>query len=322
MQFLQYINEKQIMFHSQNGGKKYGNIVLLAGGAGSGKGFAIKNFMEGNLFKIRDVDEMKKLWMQLADLKKKYPEIRNLDLRQPKDVYKIHMFVKEKGTKSKTFDLLMQNLQKGRLPNLLFDITFKDKGFKWHWLQRMIDIGYDPKDVNLVWVLTAYPVAVTNNRDRARVVPDKILLSTHEGAAINMIKVIKGDFPQINDKSMFDGAIHVILNNKENTLFWAGYDKKTKKAVTTKDIEKAIKTKPTKAEIDLYNKTDGEEGKAPQPVIADFKYLTLKKKGQSMTTNDAIMKEVKKWIIDNIPKSVEASYRLADEPLPSSLKKT
>ena len=318
MQFLKYLTEKQIMFHSKLG-KKYGNIVLLAGGAGSGKGFAIKNFMEGNLFKIRDVDEMKKLWMKLAEYKKKYPEIRNLNLKEPKDVYKIHMFVKEKETKSKTFDLLMQDLQKGRLPNLLFDITFKDKGFKWHWLQRMIDIGYDPTDVNLVWVLTAYPVAVTNNRERDRVVPDKIMLATHEGAAINMIKVIMGDFPQVKDKSIFDGAIHVILNNKENTLFWAGYDKKTKKAVTIDDIKKAIKTKPTKAEIDLYYKTDGKEGRKPQPVIADFKYLTLKKKGQSMTTNDDIMKEVKKWIVDNIPKSVEASFRLANETPPNDI---
>lgn len=317
MQFNRYmlLNEKQIMFHS-NQGKKYGNIVLLAGGAGSGKGFAVKNFMEGNLFKIRDVDEMKQFWMKLAEWKKKYPEIRGLNLRKSQDVFKIHKFVAEKDTKSKTFDLLLQGMEKGRLPNLLFDITFKDKGFKWEWLKRMIDLGYDPKDVNLVWVLTAYAVAVVNNRDRARVVPDQILLATHEGAAINMIKVIKGDFPQISDKSMFDGSIHVILNNKENTLFWAGYDKKTKKAVTTDDIAKAIKTKPTKAEIDLYKKTGGEEGKKPQPVIADFKYLTIKEKGKSITDNESIMKELKTWILKNIPKSVEAEARLNNEPVP------
>ena len=314
MQFLKYLTEKQIMFNSTTGGKKYGNIVLLAGGAGSGKGFAIKNFMEGNLYKIRDVDEMKSLWMKLAEYKKKYPEIRGLNLRNSEDVFKIHQFVKDKGTKGKTFDLLMQNLQKGRLPNLLFDITFKDKGFNWVWLQRMIELGYDPKDVNLIWVLTAYAVAVTNNRDRARVVPDKILLATHEGAAINMIKVIKGDMPQIANKNLFDGAIHVILNNKENTLFWAGYDKKTRKAITTNDVKKAIKTKPTAAEIALYKETDGEEGKKESPVIADFKYLTIKKKGGSITDNETVMKELEKWILGNIPKSVEAERRLREPP--------
>ena len=39
----QYLEEKLIMY---NQGKRYGQIVFLAGGAGSGKGFAISNFME------------------------------------------------------------------------------------------------------------------------------------------------------------------------------------------------------------------------------------------------------------------------------------
>ena len=53
LSFRQYLEEKLIMY---NQGKRYGQIVFLAGGAGSGKGFAIKNFMEGEKFKIRDVD--------------------------------------------------------------------------------------------------------------------------------------------------------------------------------------------------------------------------------------------------------------------------
>ena len=45
------LEEKLILF---NGGKNYGQVVFMAGGAGSGKGFAIKNFLEGNKFKIRE----------------------------------------------------------------------------------------------------------------------------------------------------------------------------------------------------------------------------------------------------------------------------
>ena len=41
--FRQYLEEKLIMYTQ---GKRYGQIVFLAGGAGSGKGFAIANFME------------------------------------------------------------------------------------------------------------------------------------------------------------------------------------------------------------------------------------------------------------------------------------
>ncbi len=73
---------------------KYGQIVFLAGGAGSGKGFARDNFMEKEKFKIRDVDEWKTAYMKMADLQGKHPEIKGLNLKNPKDVYKIHMFIK------------------------------------------------------------------------------------------------------------------------------------------------------------------------------------------------------------------------------------
>ena len=97
--FSQYLQEKLIMYQQ---GKKYGQIVFLAGGAGSGKGFAIKNFMQGELFKIRDVDEWKKAFMKMADVKDKFPEIKGLNLKNPKDVYKMHMFVKKNGMTNKS----------------------------------------------------------------------------------------------------------------------------------------------------------------------------------------------------------------------------
>ena len=64
-QFLaeQYLEEKLIMY---NQGKRYGQIVFLAGGAASGKGFAIRNFMEKEKFKVRDVDAWKTAFMTLG----------------------------------------------------------------------------------------------------------------------------------------------------------------------------------------------------------------------------------------------------------------
>ena len=78
--FRQYIREqkelltlleKQIIIGK---GKKYGQIVFMAGGSGSGKGFAVNNFMEGDKFKVRDVDQWKKAFLILAQTKKKYKE--------------------------------------------------------------------------------------------------------------------------------------------------------------------------------------------------------------------------------------------------------
>jgi len=108
-QFLaeKYLEEKLIMY---NQGKRYGQIVFLAGGAGSGKGFAISNFMEKEKFKVRDVDEWKKAFMKVADAQNKYPEIKGLKLSNPRDVAKIHMFVKKLGIKEKDIDPLKTEL--------------------------------------------------------------------------------------------------------------------------------------------------------------------------------------------------------------------
>ena len=63
MKFKNYVqlDEKLILISN---GKKYGQIVFLVGGAGSGKGFALKNFLEGEKFKVRDVDEWKRLLLK------------------------------------------------------------------------------------------------------------------------------------------------------------------------------------------------------------------------------------------------------------------
>ena len=48
LQIFQQLDEKLIIVGK---GKKYGQIMFIAGGAGSGKSFAIKNFLEGDKFK-------------------------------------------------------------------------------------------------------------------------------------------------------------------------------------------------------------------------------------------------------------------------------
>ena len=96
----QQLDEKLILLSN---GKKYGQICFLAGGAGSGKGFAAANFMEREKFKVRDVDEWKKALLRMADIQdhpeewakklatgtqfkpEKWAEIKGLDLTKPED---------------------------------------------------------------------------------------------------------------------------------------------------------------------------------------------------------------------------------------------
>ena len=264
--FSQYLEEKLILYQQ---GKKYGQIVFLAGGAGSGKGFAIKNFMEGEKFKIRDVDEWKKAFMKMADLQDKFPEIKGLNLKNPKDVYKMHMFVKKSGIKDKSLDLLLKDANSATLPNIMFDITMKDASDIGDVIPKLKEAGYDSNNIHLTWVLTNYAVAIVNNRNRERVVPEDIMLLSHEGAAKNMYNVVKGKLPK-----GLNGGVRVVLNNRENTIPYV--DPETKKPVKTK------------------------HGKL---VIQDFTYLTFKREGKTIAPEADVKRELLSWISANVPKT-------------------
>ena len=268
LQFLaeQYLEEKLIMY---NQGKRYGQIVFLAGGAGSGKGFAIANFMEKEKFKVRDVDEWKKAFMKIADAQDKYPEIKGLKLSNPRDVAKIHKFVKKLGIKEKSIDLMLADANSRHLPNIMFDITMKDTSNIDVVMPKLIKAGYDAKNIHLTWVLTNYAVAIINNRNRERVVPEDIMLLSHEGAATSMYDVIKGKLPK-----GLNGSVRVILNNRDNTIPYVDPD--TKKPMKTSQGNLLVK---------------------------DFTYLTFKKEGKSIGPEMNVKRQLLGWIAANVPKT-------------------
>ena len=284
--------EKQILY---NNGAKYGQIVFLAGGAGSGKGFAVQHFMQGSEFKIRDVDELKIAFQKLdalgkfttQDLLDKYGDkiserdkdlikkelidknlkMGQLDLKTPSHVYILHVLVRATDVKNKTLDLMLAGAEKGQLPNLIFDSTFKEVEDMTSVLPKLFDAGYQPKDIHVSWVLTNYQIAIKNNKSRARVVPEDILLATHAGAAQTVYNLVTTAMPP-----SVRGGIYVILNNPENTIFIV--DPKTNKAY---------------------------KDKKGNPVIKDFKYLTLKEPGKPAKKELDVKKQLLTWIKDNVP---------------------
>ena len=288
----QSINEKQILY---NGGKNYGQIVFLAGGAASGKGFARDNFMQGSQFKIRDVDELKIAFQKLDELNKftltdlldKYKKninqsdmnliqktvidkgysLKDLNLKTPEHVYALHVLIRATGAKDKTLDLLLDGAKLGTLPNIVIDSTFADLDDMKIYIPKFLAAGYKAKDIHVTWVLTNYEIAIKNNKKRDRVVPEDIVLKTHKGAANTVFTLIRTGFPK-----EIDGGIYVILNNPENTMFIV--DPKTGEHY--KDIK----------------------GKK---VVGNFMYLTIKKPGKSITTDSEIKKQLYSWIQDNVP---------------------
>ena len=284
--------EKQILY---NNGAKYGQIVFLAGGAGSGKGFAIQHFMQGSEFKVRDVDELKIAFQKLdavgkfttQDLLNKYGnkisdkdkeliqrelidknlKMGDLNLRNSNHVYILHTLVRATGSKDKTLDLMLAGAEKGQLPNIIFDSTFKDISDMTDVLPKLFDAGYEAKNIHVSWVLTNYQIAIKNNKSRSRVVPEDILLATHVGAAQTIYNLVTSAIPP-----SVQGGVYVILNNPENTIFIV--DPKTNKAY---------------------------KDKKGNPVIKDFKYLVLKEPGKSAKTEIDVKKQLLTWIRDNVP---------------------
>ena len=284
--------EKQILY---NNGAKYGQIVFLAGGAASGKSFAVQHFMQGSEFKVRDVDELKIAFQKLdalgkfttQDLLDKYGDniseidkarikkelidknlkMGELNLKTPTHVYILHVLIRATDVKNKTLDLMLAGAQKGQLPNIIFDSTFKEVSDMTDVLPRLLAAGYEPKNIHVSWVLSNYQIALKKNKTRDRVVPEDTVLLTHVGAARTVYDLITKSMP-----SSVQGGIYVILNNKENTIYVL--DPKTNKPY---------------------------RDKRDNPVIKDFKYLTLKEPGKPTKTELDVKKQLLTWIRDNVP---------------------
>jgi hypothetical protein len=278
----------------------YGQVVFLAGGAGSGKGFAISNFLDSAGFKVRDVDEMKKQLQILNRMGKitidqiitKYGnsmtakdiqniraiqsdgyKLQNMDLKKPNHVAALHSLVKAVGIKDKSLaNMLAAQTNPEVLPNIMFDITAKDISDITEVLPQLVAVGYKPQNIHLTWILTNYMVAMNNNKQRARMVPEDILLKTHEGASNTIWGIVTRALP----KNM-NGRVDVVLNNPENTVYM-------------KDAEGKEITGPK-----------GE--KYP----SDFLSLPLKKAGSSIYP-ESLWKEILfKWVKENAPKSITAN---------------
>jgi dephospho-CoA kinase len=203
----QKILEKLIVV---NKGSKSGQIIILAGGAASGKGNAVKNYIDTSSYKVFDVDALKELVIAVAK-RDGNKEIADLNLKNPDDVLKLHSYVDKRGLESKLFNTFVSSIKtKKELPNILFDVTLKDLRKMTEKTKVLFELGYKPKDTHIVWVVADYKVAIVNNSKRPRVVPEDILFQTHNGAAETMSNILKGNIPPF-----VDGEIYVTISDKD-----------------------------------------------------------------------------------------------------------
>lgn len=206
------IDEKLIMHGIHAGGdRNYGNIVISMGGAASGKGFVLKNFVDTTKFSVFDVDELKLLVLKVNELKKKFPEVSGIDLKDGEDVAFLHQFIKDRKIKDAYLNRFFGSKEPGRLPNLYFDITGKDRKSITDIVDMATETGYKPMNISLIYVLNDIDVQIVNNQKRSRSVPERILIKTTVGAAKTFFGIVERPIPNLK------GRIDVVLNLKQFT---------------------------------------------------------------------------------------------------------
>ncbi len=198
---------------------KFGNVVLLVGGGGSGKGFAFNNVIgiEGKKF---DVDELKRLSLKTTKLKNLIQkeigkDPKDIDLKNPEDVGAMHLAIAELGVDSKSKQSFYSSVylsHPDRKPNIIYDITLKNLDKLYDITKALDDMGYDKEKIHICWVIDSIENAIAKNKKRSRVVPEEILANTHHGVSMTMLEIAKmGD----KLKKYLDGDIHFIFNQKD-----------------------------------------------------------------------------------------------------------
>ena len=195
----QQVDEKLITF-ANKAYPRSGNLLILAGGAGSGKGCVLKELigLEGKVF---DVDDLKSKALKAPKLNKKVQDefgvdLSKINLLKGDDVSKLHDIIgRELNLPSKAQQVFFKSMFYSgakEKPNVIFDVTLKD-------LQKLDNItrlarqfNYDPKNIHIVWVVNDIEVAKKQNLNpsRGRVVPVEILVNTHRGASQTMLDIV------------------------------------------------------------------------------------------------------------------------------------
>jgi hypothetical protein len=272
---------------------KFGHILIMAGGGGSGKGFIKDKLigMEGFNF---DVDELKRLAAITPAIVKKVKDelgvdIKSLysDMKNPDNVSRLHYivadFLRLDSGKQKTLFSSILTANPERKPNIIFDVTLKD----FRKLQTITDaakmLGYDPKNIHLVWVVQDIEVAKKLNQERDRTVPVEILINTHRGASQTMHDIIEmGE----NLKKYLDGRVFIAFNK-------VGVDSQIQKS----EIEPTAHSQGFKP--------IGKKGPQKGFYIVDANYIMIKDVGKAPLPLDKISADVKRKIADYVPKNVE-----------------
>jgi hypothetical protein len=277
-QYGEILLEKLITF----GGKAYpnfGNVVIMAGGAGSGKGFVLDNLV-GIEGKVMDVDALKTAAAKSPLIRKRVKAETGLDieeiasdLKNPENVGKLHDIIANvlqlDTRKQKVLMRGILGAAPDRKPNLIFDTTLKDLQKLGNLSRMLTNVGYEKRNIHIVWVVNDIEVAKAQNLTRDRTVPAEILVNTHRGASQTMADIVNMGTTL---KRYMDGDIVFAFN---------------------------------KIGVDSELKVSGNDGS----FLKDAKYFYAKKAGKPATPVGKMQKDIVAKISRYVPKAVTWANR-------------
>jgi dephospho-CoA kinase len=196
---------------------KFGWCVIVCGGSGSGKSSVVKNLVHIQA-KTLDVDEVKRVFLKQSDIdgdkivtksgKEYYLDDIDgpYDMSNPKYTEFIHKVTKPLArSKKNTFLKSLESSDPDRLPNVLFDITGKNKNDFSEIISTMKPLGYK---ISVVWVFAEIETALQRNANRDRVVPEKLVTDIY----FDVLRTLTDMF---NDKSFMSNIdeVCVVMND-------------------------------------------------------------------------------------------------------------
>lgn len=212
---LEDIDEAKAVTFGKKAYPKDGWSVVMAGGAGSGKGFTISKQLLIDA-KILDVDAMKIMFAK-ASAKGGEGAIasltggREFNFKNSKDVSDLHAMIGTDLSLDKKRLVALVNVikqSKGKyLPNLIFDITGKTSTKLMNIANTTKRLGYKNA---IVWVVTNRQVALIRNMLRDRVVGERLFHEIH-----NQVSKVLLDFLQSNDAKDYQEGWIVFSGSKE-----------------------------------------------------------------------------------------------------------
>lgn len=250
------------------GGKaypKFNNVVIIAGGMGSGKSFA-KNFALGIEGFDYEIDEMKRLSIMSEKISKKVKDRFGIDIyskdgksmNDPDVATLVHQIIsKDLNLGGKRLSALYKSIlssPKDRKPNLIFDISMKNLKQLKKYVGPLEEMGYDKNNIHIVWVMNDVETALEQNRKRERTAPDDIILKSHSDVSKSVSELLR-DAKTLDSYMNGDFVLFFNKKNVDNELTSSGrggsymsrsnyvYLKKSGKLLDKEKIAKSILTK-------------------------------------------------------------------------------